>query len=490
MSDRLHGLGSMVWALVGMTAAGMAWAGDAAQGPRPEILSSLDSQTDVGLTVYHQDLALVREVRRIALRQGENRVAIRDVGAQMRAETVVLHSLDHPRGFQVMEQSFDFDPLTPETLLQHSVGRRVGVVRIHPTTGAEAIEEATVLNAADGVVLRIGDRIETEVPGRLVYDRVPEHLRDRPTLLVELRTATAGPQRLELSYLSGGLGWKADYVAEMDDRDDLLHLDVWVTLTNTSGTTFRDARLALVAGDVHRVRNQLERPSVVMRAAADTGPAKEALAQESLSDYHLYRLDRRTTLADQHTKQLSLLSARAIPVTKGYVLEGRDYYYGGRYDHLGERQKVGVFVVLQNTESSHLGLPLPKGIVRVYKKDSSGQLRFVGEDRIEHTPKGRELRLKLGESFDIAAQRTQTEFKKLDAVGKYRYAFASSHRIVLENAKTTEVTVRVQEPIPGDWEITEESHPHRREAAGVAVWDIRLPAQGKAALTYTAHVRY
>jgi hypothetical protein len=473
-----------------MMAAGMTWAGDGAQGPKPEILSTLDAQTDVELTVYHQDLALVREVRRIDLGAGENRVAIRDVSAQMRAETVVLRALDHPQGFQVMERSFDFDPLTPETLLQHYVGRRVGVVRSHPTTGAEAIEEATVLSATEGVVLRIGDRIETQVPGRLVYDRVPEHLRDRPTLLVDLHTATAGSQRLELSYLSGGLGWKADYVAEIDGRDDRLQLDVWVTLTNTSGTTFRNARLALVAGDVHRVRDQRERPPVVMRAAADTGPAKEALTQESLFEYHLYRLDRRTTLADQQTKQLSLLSEQGIPVSKGYVLKGRDYYYGGRYNQLGKRLKVGVFVVLQNTESAHLGLPLPKGIVRVYKKDSSGRLRFVGEDRIEHTPKDRELRLKLGESFDITAQRTQTDFKKLAAVGKYRYAFASSYRIVLENAKDAGVTVRVQEPIPGDWEIAQESHPHRREAAGVAEWDIPVPAQGKATLTYTAHVRY
>ncbi len=490
MGDRMRRPGVMVWILAVVLAAAMVRVGDATQGGRPEILSDLDAQTDVALTVYHQDLALVREVRRIALKAGENRVSIRGVSAQMRAETAVLRALDQPQGFRVLEQSFDLDLLTPETLLQHHVGRRVGVVRTHPSTGAETIEEATVLSAAGGVVLRIGGRIETQIPGRLVYERVPEDLHERPTLRVDLHTTRAGPQRLALSYLSGGLGWEADYVAEIDGRDDRLQLDVWVTLSNTSGTTFRNARLALVAGDVHRVRDQRERPRVVMRAAADAAPGKETLTQESLFEYHLYRLDRRTTLADRQTKQLSLLSAQAIPVTKGYVLKGRDYYYGGRYKQLGKRQKVGVFVVFQNTESAHLGLPLPKGIVRVYKKDSSGQLRFVGEDRIEHTPKDRELRLRLGESFDISAERTQTDFKKLAAVGKYRYAFASSYRIVLENAQDAEVTVRVQEPIPGDWEIVKQSHPHRREAAGVAVWDIPVPARGKAILTYTAHVRY
>lgn len=490
MSDRTRGPGTTMRVLAGMLVAGMAWAGDKPQGARSEILSELDSQTDVELTVYHQDLALVREVRRIALGKGENRVAIRDVSAQMRAESAVLRALDQPQGFRVLEQSFDFDLLTPEALLQHYAGRRVGVVRTHPTTGAETIEEATVLSAADGVVLRIGERIETQVPGRLVYGRVPQDLHDRPTLSVDLITASAGPQRLALSYLTGGLGWQADYVAEIDERDDRLQLDVWATLTNTSGTAFRNARLALVAGEVHRVRDHVERAPVVMRATADAAPAKEALSQEALLEYHLYRLDRSINLGDRQTKQLSLLSARAIPVTKGYELRGRDYYYGGRYQQLGQRQKVSVFVVFQNTESAHLGRPLPKGIVRVYKKDSAGELRFVGEDRIEHTPKGRELRLKLGESFDVSAQRTQTDFKKLAAVGKYRYAFASSYRIELENAKDAEVVVRIQEPIPGDWEIVQQSHRHRREAAGFAVWDIPVPAQGKASLTYTAHVRY
>jgi hypothetical protein len=452
--------------------------------------STLEDQEQVAVTIYNRDLALVKDVREIRLGKGVNRLAFRDVSAKIKPETALLRSLKAPHSLSLIEQNFDFDLLTPQKLLEKYVGKRIGVVKTHPTTGVESVEEAIVLSANNGVVLRIGDRIETGRPGRLVYDHVPNNLRDRPTLTILLENSETGSQRAELSYLTGGLDWKADYVAELNENDTRLDLNGWVTLTNQSGTTYRNARLQLVAGDVHRIRERMLAVPAVAEMARARAATKEAMQQEELFEYHLYTLDRLTTIADNQTKQVALLGATAVPVEKQYVLKGQHYYYRSSYGDLGQKLKIGVFVEFKNNEQSNLGIPLPKGIVRVYKSDQTGNAQFVGEDRIDHTPKNEEIRLKLGEAFDITADKKQTEFRKLAAVGRYNYVLASSYEIVLKNAKSVPVTVVVQEPVPGDWEITEESHPHEKQAVGTAAWEIEVPAEGKTTLTYTVHVRF
>lgn len=454
-----------------------------------EIRSTLADQQEVAVTIYNEDLALVKEVRRVTLERGENRLALREVSARMRPETALLRSLSHPQGVTVVEQNFDFDLLTPQQLLEKYVGRQVQVVRVHPTTGEETTEEATVLAANDGVVLRLGDRIETGVPGRLVYPDVPENLRDRPTLVIHLQSGTDKPQQVELSYLTGGLSWRADYVAELAAGDDRLDLSGWVTLTNQSGTSYRDARLQLVAGDVHRA----PAPDFRVRTMAVPAAAMEAapkMAEEALFEYHLYTLERPTTIAENQTKQVALLSAAGVPVAKEFLLRGSDYYYSSSYGDLGQKLKVGVFIEFENREKAGLGLPLPKGIVRVYKKDKAGNAQFVGEDAIDHTPKGEKVRLKLGEAFDVTADKKQTDFKKIAGSGRYNYVFESAYRIELKNAKKEAVTVKVLEPMPGDWEVLAESHPHRKEASGTAVWQVPVPAEGTATLTYRVRVKY
>ncbi len=455
-----------------------------------ELRSTLQDQKEVAVTIYNQQLALIKDVRSVTLSKGPNRLAFRDVSAEIKPETAALRSLSHPGEIHLLEQNFDFDLLSPNKLLQKYVGKRVSVVRTHPTTGVESEEEALVLSANNGVVLKIGERIETGIPGRLVYDRVPDNLRDRPTLTIQLDSDIEGSQRLELSYLSGGLNWKADYVAELNPGDDRMDLNGWVTLTNQSGTTYREARLQLVAGDVHRVREH--KPEVMMSALAKQERAvrEEMMSEESLFEYHLYSLGRPTTIADNQTKQVALLSASEIAVHKKFVLKGRDYYYRSSYGDLGQKLKVGVFVKIRNSESSNLGVPLPKGIVRVYKRDSQGNAQFVGEDRIDHTPKNEEIRLKLGNAFDVTADKKQTDFKKIAVVGRYNYAFESSYEIELKNAKIQPITVIVQEPVPGDWKIVKESHSHEKQAASTAVWRIEVPPEGKAVLTYTVQVRY
>jgi hypothetical protein len=335
-------------------------------------------------------------------------------------------------------------------------------------------------------VLKIGDRIETGLPGRIVYDAVPANLRDRPTLMTELDAARAGAQSVELSYLSGGLSWKADYVAELNASDSALDLNGWVTLTNTSGTAYPNAKLQLVAGDVNRVRDEMRMAAKAgrMRDVAEAAPASQ-MAQEALFEYHLYTLSRPTTIADNQTKQVALLGAQGVPVAKELLLQGSDYYYRSSVGGIGQKMKVGVFVQFENRETSRLGLPMPKGVERVYKKDSAGNAQFVGEDRIDHTPKTEKVRLKLGEAFDVTADKKQTDFR---ARGSHMYE--SAYEIVLRNAKKEAVTVVVREPVPADWTMLEETQKHAKVASGTAEWHVKVPAEGRTDLKYRVLVRY
>ncbi len=455
---------------------------------RGETATTAADQQAMALTIYNDNLALVKDTRRVTLGREADRLAWREVSAQMRPETAQLRNLTNPAGFRLLEQNFDFDLLSPGTLLEKYVGRELVVIRSHPTTGVETREGATVLATNGGVVLRFADRIETGVPGRLAFPGVPETLRDRPTLVMLLANAAAGAQSLELSYLTGGLSWRADYVAELNARDDRLDLNGWVTLTNRSGTAYPDARLQLVAGDVNRVRDAVPPPRAMMAEAAKRADAAD-LQQEALFEYHLYTLQRPTTLAENQTKQVALLAAAAVPVKKEFLLQGADYYYSGQHGELGQKIKVGVFVEFGN-EGEGLGVPLPRGVIRVYKKDSQGNAQFVGEDRIDHTPQNETVRLKLGEAFDLTADRKQTAFRKLAGTSRYDYVSESAYEIVLKNAKSEAVTVTVREPVPGDWTMVSESHPHARVASGTAEWKVEVPAEGNATLAYRARVRY
>jgi hypothetical protein len=455
-----------------------------------ETRSTLADQQSVAVTIYNENLALVKDQRKIQLGSGQNTLAFRDVSAQMRPETALLRSLSSPGKLSVIEQNFDFDLLTPQKLLEKFVGKSVGIIKTNPATGAETTEQAQVLAANNGVVLKMGDRIETGVPGRIVYGDVPANLRDRPTLVMSLNNGGAAQQDVELSYLTGGLGWKADYVAELNAADDKLDLSGWVTLTNTSGASYRNAKLQLVAGDVNRVQDERRLVRAMSKMEMAASADVQQMAEESLLEYHLYTLDRSTTIAENQTKQVSLLSASGVPVRKELLLRGADYYYSSSYGELGQKMKVGVFVEFDNKENARLGMPLPKGIIRVYKKDGAGNAQFVGEDRIDHTPRNEKVRLKLGEAFDVTADKKQTDFKKLPNPTKGTAMFESAYEVVLKNAKKEAVTVTVQEPIPADWKIIKSSHAHEKAASNTAVWRIDVPAEGKTTLTYRVQVKY
>jgi hypothetical protein len=463
--------------VAGLLAATVAHAAD----PARDVASSAADREAVAVTVYNDDLALVKERRKVDLPAGLARLSLREVAAQMRPETALLRAVSG-QAFVLIEQNFDFDLLTPQKLLEKYVGRQVTVIRSHPTSDAEKRETATVLAAGQGTVLRFADRIETGVPGRLAFDSVPANLRDRPTLSV-LLDAAGGKQSVELSYLTSGLAWKADYVANLSADGKALDLNGWVTLTNRSGAGFDNTTLQLVAGTVNRVRQADMRVMAMAAPAAARAKVAEA-TQEALMDYHLYSFERPTSIADNQTKQLALLSASAVPVRREYLLAGNEYYYRDRYGQIGQKIKPAVFLEFEN-KGGQLGKPLPAGIVRVYAKDSKGAAQFVGEDRIEHTAKNEKLKLRLGEAFDITTERKQTNYKRIaDNVTE------SSWRIELRNAKDEAVTVRVQEPLPGDWEMIQESQKHAKDSARVASWNVVVPPGDKAVLDYTVRVKW
>ena len=451
-----------------------------------EVTSEISDQTGLSITIYNRDLALIRDRRQVDLPRGITDLAIRGVSGQLQAETALLESLGDD-DLQVMEQNFNYDLLTPQKLLEKYLGRRIDIVRTNPATGVETRETATVLSVEGGLVVRIGERIETNPGGRYIFREIPKNLREQPTLVTRVKTGKAGPHRFELGYLSGGLSWKADYVARLNEKETRMDLAGWVTLENSSGTSYDGARLQLVAGEVHRVQNALRdrRLRMMERSVAAAPP----LSEEPLFEYHLYTLERPTTILDRQTKQVALLSAGSVPVDKEYLLEGVSFFYQARHRDPEQKQPVGVWLRFHNSESAGLGMPLPAGIVRVYKADSRGNLQFLGEDRIDHTPRDEEVRLKLGRAFDITATRIQTDYRKRNYGHPYSSAEESGYRITLKNAKEEAVEVMVREPIPGDWKILEENLPHEKISAGQAQWKVQVPARGEAVLEYRVLIR-
>ncbi|WP_395021659.1 DUF4139 domain-containing protein [Dongia sp.] len=451
-----------------------------------EVSVGTDQQTGVAVTIYNSDLALIRDQRKVDLKSGLNELAFIDVSAAIRPETALLTA--QGGGFTVTEQNFDFDLLTPQKLLEKSVGGTIRVIRTNPTTGEDSSEEAKVLSVAQGmVVLQIGDRIETAMPGRLVFSAVPPNLRARPTLVTKALSEKAGPTTVALSYLSHGLSWRADYVASLSADEKTLDLNGLVTLTNQSGVTYKDAKLQLVAGQVNQVQEYMELQMDIQQAAGAPAESPPAMTQEQAFEYHLYRLSTPVTIQQNQTKQVAMMAAAGVPVSKQYLLtNAADVWNRYGYDY-GESARINATVKLKfvNDEKSQLGMPLPKGIVRVYKADSQGEAVFVGEDSIDHTPKNEDVSLTLGQAFDITARTKQTDYERLsDRI------FENEYEIEIKNAKREVVTVDLREHMPGEWKILKESQAHKKLDAYTAGWLVNVPAEGSAKLSYRVRIEF
>ena len=442
-----------------------------------------DAVKTLNVTVYNNGLGLVKDTRSVTFKKGENALSFQGVSAKIQPETALFSG----KGLKVREQNFDFDLLSRESLLRKFLGKDIQVIETHFASGKKTIENAKVLSVDAGLVLKIEDRIETDYAGRLIFPDIPADLYDQPTLSVTVSAEQNGAQDVELSYLTDGLTWRADYVAELNDTEDRINLNGWVTLTNTSGIAYKNANMQFVAGSVNRVPVARPRP-MMMKAARNAvmmADAEESMAEEQLMDYHLYSLGRTTDIASNQTKQLALLSASGAKVEKEYKFDNIIPLYRNR-NGFGELpvRNASIVLKMENDKASNLGLSLPAGIVRVYKADSRHNMFFVGEDRIPHTPENGKLKLNLGTAFDITAEGKETAFTSFSDK-----AYEASYSVTFKNAMNKPVKVTYRQDFSNQWNITESSVSFKTVSSQKSEWTIEIPAKGKSILNYTIRVR-
>ena len=450
--------------------------------------TTLNDQVDLAVAVYNSNLALVRDVRQLNLPTGEFQLRFMDIAATINPATVHFRSTTEPTRLNVLEENYEYDLLDPQKLLQKYVGREVTLVRAKLENNTTKWEEvkATLLAYNNGPVWKIGNEIVTGMAADSYrFAELPENLYSRPTLLWQLDNTGARRQRVEASYLAGNLSWSTDYVLTVGRDDKTADLDGWVTLVNNSGTAFKNARLQLVAGELHRVTDQYAAESAA-KAVFSRAAAEPQFAQEAFSEYHLYTLGRRTSIFDKETKQISLLTASGIPVEKQYAVDGQQFYY-----HSAQRpgspmkDPVKVYFKFKNEEKAGLGMPMPAGTVRVYQADSKGGALFAGEDRINHTPKDEALSIYTGNAFDVVCERKQTDYKKIsDRV--YEMEF----EITLRNHKDTPITVQVNEPISGSWEMLQSTYKWTKTGAWAAQFQVPVEKNGTSVLKYRVRVSW
>jgi hypothetical protein len=449
--------------------------------------TTLEDQAELSLTVYNSDIALVRDVRNLKLPGGSFDLQFMDIAATVNPATVHFRSLTEPAALGVVEQNYEYDLLEPDKLLRKYVGREVTLVRTRQEDGTTRQEEvrALLLSYNNAPVWQIGKEIVTGLHAdHIRFPELPGNLYSRPTLIWTLENGGAARHRVEASYLARKLAWNADYVLTVGRDDKAADLDGWVTLTNGSGTAFKNAKLQLVAGDLNRVRHELMKRQDALAERAPAAP--QPMQQEAFSEYHLYTLGKRTTINNNETKQVSMLAGTGVPVLKRYVVSGQAFYYHNA-QHPGAplKDEVQVFYQFKNEQKGGLGMPMPAGVVRVYQGDSQGGVHFVGEDRINHTPKDETINIKIGNAFDVVCERNQVDFRKL-APG----VFEVEYEVALRNHKSAPVTVEVNEPIGGTWTMLSSTHEWKKTAAWAAQFTVPVAANGSGTLKYRVRINY
>ncbi len=451
--------------------------------------TSLADQTDLAVTVYNSNIALVRDVRNISIPSGAFRLKFMDIAATVNPATVHFRSLTDPTKLEVTEQNYEYDLLDPAKLLHKYVGKEIMLERSffdNNTTKREQIK-ATLLADNNGTVWKIGNDIVTNPAVESYhFPEVPANLYDHPTLLMSLENSGARKQQIETSYLANGLTWNADYVLTVGRDDKVADLDGWVTIGNNSGTAFHNAKLQLVAGDLNRLPEPQRTRILGSAMAAPAAKGADQFQQESFSEYHLYSLGRKTSVEDKETKQISLLEGTNVPVNKVFVVNGQNYYYRSQQNPGSPiKDAVMVFYKFKNEEKAGLGMPLPAGNLRVYQKDSRGGVLFIGEDSISHTPKDEEITVHIGNAFDVVSERKQTDYKRIDT-----HVTEMEYEITLRNHKDTPIVVEVNEPIGGDWEMLNSSFKYTKTGAFAAQFEVPVAKDGTAVLKYRIRARW
>ena len=458
---------------------------------------SVTAQKSVQLTVYNSNFALVKDVRTIELAKGINQLEVEDVAAQIDATSVLFKSLTAPNSVVILEQNYQYDLISPDNILNKSVGKRAMFTR-YDANGKAYTDTGIILNPVSngGLVIKTDDgQIVLRPSGQVSLESMPEGLHPKPTLSWMLRSDREGRQDAEISYITQGINWTADYVALVNKDDTKLDLSGWVTLDNKSGTTYKDAKLTLMAGDVRRIQpiNEMVYMDGLSMPSAVPAPQFE---EKSFFEYHMYTMERATTIRDNETKQLSLLNASGAPVTKELIYDGRQEWWrswwypgrvgdpGGGYD-TSNYHKVNVVLEVKNSKENNMGMPLPKGKIRVYKLDDTGSQQFIGEDMIDHTPRDEKIRLYIGDAFDVVGDYKRTDYKKIAS-----NVIEESFEVSIRNHKDVSVNVKVVDHVWSDWEVIRKSHEYEKKDAHTIQFPVNIPANGETKVTYTIRTKW
>lgn len=447
----------------------------------PGLESDLEDQIDVEVTVYNNNLGLIKDTRKVILPVGQGELRFMSVASHIIPVTVHAKSLNDPQGFNVLEQNYEYDLMNADKLLDKYVGKKIKIIDWNKFQDRKETVEAVLLSNNQGQIYKINDEIFLGHPGIKVLPELPENLIAKPTLVWLYDNTSRKAHNLEVSYLTKNITWKADYVLILNQKDTSADISGWVTLDNKSGTTYKEARLKLVAGEVHKVEDKF----VGKLYAVEARPKARApeFKEKGFFEYHIYDLQRKTTIKNNQTKQLRLLEPSNIGVEKEFLVYGSKTYFTRRYREQKPKQPVNVNIQFKNAKENNLGMPLPAGVMRLYKEDDGGSLQFIGEDRIEHTPKDEDVKLKIGEAFDVAAERIQTDYRQIT-----KGLHESEWEIKLKNHKAEEITVGIVEPLFGNWSVVSSSHPYKKVDAFTIRFDVKIPKDEKVKVTYRVKV--
>ncbi|CAN5206640.1 DUF4139 domain-containing protein [soil metagenome] len=488
-------------------------------------LASADQASDstaVGLTVYNGGYALVRDQRTINLKSGQNSVEVPDVAAMIDPTSVLLKSIDKPQGLEILEQNYQYDVITPDNILDKSVGANVTIRRQNDQNGkAEWVyDTGTLLNptkvflppddvnsygnsavetSTGGVVVRLKNgSVLLRPEGEVILEKLPDGLHPRPLLNWLVKSADDGAQKIEVSYMTNGIGWSSDYVALVGENDDKLDLAGWVTMKNNSGATYKDAQLTLLAGDVKRIQPaQPMYKTMRMASMSDMSESAPQFEEKSFFEYHIYNMQRPTTIRDRESKQLSLLNAAEVPAHKEMIYDPRGDWWRGWFPYsngggdpgggmdTSNNHKVKVVLEVKNAKENNMGMPLPKGKVRVYKKDSDGRQQFIGEDEIDHTPKDETIRLYIGDAFDVVGDFKRTDYSRVND-----HTQEEAFEIKIRNHKATAVDVSVVDYVWSDWKIVKKSQDYKEKDAHTIEFPVHVEADGEAVITYRVRTEW
>ncbi len=454
-----------------------------------ELSTTQSDRRRLVLTVYSHDVGLVCETRRLRLPSGIARVHVRDVAHTLDPATVSVAVREGSGSLTLLEQEYAYDLLKPDRLLERSVGKEVTLVRRLIVNGTEHLVpvKAQLLAYQDGqAVWKIeGEIVIQPAVAEIRFPSLPEGLAAQPALVWTVRNEGGSEKEVELSYLASGIRWEAHYVLMVEEEERAADLTAWATITNRSGIAFPQAEVHLMAGEIQRLGPPQERlrPLDVYALQAQAR-APQAQEQEAF-EYHLYTFEHPVTLGHNETKQLALLSARGVRVKKEYTVIGQSFYYRQPVEP-GQplREAVRVTLSFPNTRGEGLGVPLPAGVIRIYRKDPQAGAQLLGEDRIAHIPRDEWVRVSVGRAFDLVAERRQTAFQRIG-----RDVYESEYELVLRNRKTEDVTITVIEPIGGEWEIVHSTFPWEKAGAFAIRFTVPVARGAEARLLYRVRVK-